>query len=73
VTVAALDGLRVVDLTEGIAGGYATKVLADLGADVTTVERTGGSPLRGGGVARRAVMGPARLSASTSARRHRRA
>jgi crotonobetainyl-CoA:carnitine CoA-transferase CaiB-like acyl-CoA transferase len=42
----ALAGLRVVDATEGIAGGYATKLLADLGADVTKVERAGGDPLR---------------------------
>ena len=42
----ALAGLRVVDATEGIAGGYATKLLADLGADVTKVERAGGEPLR---------------------------
>lgn len=42
----ALAGLRVVDATEGIAGGYATKLLADLGADVTKVERVGGDPLR---------------------------
>ena len=41
-----LAGLRVVDATEGIAGGYATKLLADLGADVTKVERVGGDPLR---------------------------
>jgi crotonobetainyl-CoA:carnitine CoA-transferase CaiB-like acyl-CoA transferase len=46
VTTPALAGLRVVDATEGIAGGYATKLLRDLGADVTKVERTGGDPLR---------------------------
>ena len=40
-TVPALAGLRVVDATEGIAGGYATKLLRDLGADVTKVERAG--------------------------------
>ena len=28
------DGLRVVDLTRGIAGAYAIKLLTDLGADV---------------------------------------
>ena len=42
----ALAGLRVVDATEGIAGGYAAKVLRDLGADVTKVEQAGGDPLR---------------------------
>jgi len=38
--------LRVVEATEGIAGAYAAKLLADLGADVTKVERLGGDPLR---------------------------
>ena len=38
--------LRVVEATEGIAGAYATKLLADLGADVTKMERPGGEPLR---------------------------
>lgn len=41
-----LDGLRVVDLSEGIAGGYATKLLADAGADVVKVEDPSGDPLR---------------------------
>ena len=45
-TIPALAGLRVVDATEGIAGGYATKLLRDLGADVTKIERAGGDPLR---------------------------
>ena len=45
-TVPALAGLRVVDATEGIVGGYATKLLRDLGAEVTKVERVGGDPLR---------------------------
>jgi crotonobetainyl-CoA:carnitine CoA-transferase CaiB-like acyl-CoA transferase len=37
---------RVVDLSQGIAGAYATKVLADAGADVVIVEPPEGSPLR---------------------------
>lgn len=38
----ALDGLRVVDISQGIAGPYATKLLADNGALVTKVEPPGG-------------------------------
>jgi crotonobetainyl-CoA:carnitine CoA-transferase CaiB-like acyl-CoA transferase len=43
---ALLDGVRVVDLTEGIAGAYAAKLLADQGARVTKVEAPDGDPLR---------------------------
>ena len=43
----ALEGLKVVELAEGIAGPYAGKLLADLGAEVIKVERPGtGDPLR---------------------------
>ena len=38
----ALSGLRVVDISQGIAGPYATKLLADSGALVTKVEPPGG-------------------------------
>jgi crotonobetainyl-CoA:carnitine CoA-transferase CaiB-like acyl-CoA transferase len=34
----ALSAVRVVDLTAGISGAYATKLLADFGADVVIVE-----------------------------------
>jgi crotonobetainyl-CoA:carnitine CoA-transferase CaiB-like acyl-CoA transferase len=42
----ALEGLTVVDCTAGIAGPYTTKVLADFGARIVKVERTGGDPAR---------------------------
>jgi crotonobetainyl-CoA:carnitine CoA-transferase CaiB-like acyl-CoA transferase len=41
-----LEGLRVIDLSSGPAGGLATMVLADFGADVIKVERPGGDPFR---------------------------
>jgi len=41
-----LAELRVLDLSRGAAGAYASKLLADYGADVIAVEPLGGSPLR---------------------------
>src|SRR5262245_58920331 len=41
-----LRDIRVIDFSPGIAGGYATKLLGDAGADVVKVEPPGGDPLR---------------------------
>ena len=43
----ALEGLRVVDLTTGLAGPMATMTLSDHGADVVKVEPARGDPQRG--------------------------
>jgi crotonobetainyl-CoA:carnitine CoA-transferase CaiB-like acyl-CoA transferase len=43
---AALAGLRVVDLSSGIAGAYCTKLFVDAGADAVIVESDRGHPLR---------------------------
>jgi crotonobetainyl-CoA:carnitine CoA-transferase CaiB-like acyl-CoA transferase len=47
VTVAgALDGLRILEVGRSVGASYATKVLADLGADVVKIEPPGGDPTR---------------------------
>lgn len=41
-----LDGVRVIEISTGIAGGYAGKLFVDAGAEVIKVEPMGGDPLR---------------------------
>ena len=43
---AALDSIRVLDLSHGIAGPLAAMLLADFGADVVKVEPPEGDPAR---------------------------
>ncbi len=40
------DGVRVLELAEGVSGPYAGRWLAALGADVVKIERTSGDPSR---------------------------
>lgn len=57
---APLEGIRVLDLGEGIAGAYATKLFADFGAEVVKVEPPGGEALRRQGPFKDGVPGPER-------------
>ena len=42
----ALDGLRVLDISEGLAAPFAAKLLGDLGADVIKLEPPSGDSAR---------------------------
>ena len=55
---APLDGLAVLDISEGIAGPFCAKLLGDLGADVCKVEPPGGDRTRMRGPFRDGVSNP---------------
>ncbi|MYJ92607.1 MAG: CoA transferase, partial [Chloroflexi bacterium] len=44
--IRALEGLRVLDISEGLAGPFAAKLLGDLGADVIKLESPEGDEAR---------------------------
>ena len=73
----ALEGLRVVEIAGDIAGPYCTKLLVDLGAEVTKIEPPSGDPMRRwgpfpGGVPDPEQVGAVRVSQRREARRHNR-
>jgi formyl-CoA transferase len=45
--MAMLDGIKVVELGQNLAGPYASQILGDLGAEVIKIEKPGGDDARG--------------------------
>jgi crotonobetainyl-CoA:carnitine CoA-transferase CaiB-like acyl-CoA transferase len=56
-----LEGLRVLELASGVAGPYAGRLLALLGAEIVKVEPAGGDPARAHRVDDRPLAGPSPL------------
>lgn len=46
-TLAFLNGIRILDLSQFLPGPFATQMLSDMGADVVKVEPPKGDPMRG--------------------------
>src|SRR6185369_15079267 len=47
--MAMLDGIKVIELGQNLAGPYASQILGDLGAAVIKIEKPGGDDARGWG------------------------
>ena len=45
-TEGVLGGVKVLDLSEGIAGSFCARLMADYGADVLKIEPVAGAALR---------------------------
>lgn len=63
-----LDGFKVVELAEGVAGPYAAMELGDGGADVVKVERLSGDRARGWGSAAGGTLGASFLGMNRNKR-----
>ena len=63
-----LAGLRVIELGHYIAAPFATRLLADLGAEVIKVEPPEGDPVRGWGRRSTATPSGSASTAATSSR-----
>lgn len=63
-----LDGYRVVELSEGVAGPYAAMELGDAGADVLKIERLQGDRARGWGSAAKGDLGASFLGMNRNKR-----
>ncbi len=66
-TPLAMDGIRVLDLTQGIAGPYATMLMAAHGAEVIKVEPPGGDWIRN---ARNQIRGHAPAAIAVNVGKH---
>ena len=63
-----LDGYRVVELSEGVAGPYAAMELGDAGADVIKFEKPGGDRARGWGSQAKGDLGASFLGTNRNKR-----